>query len=155
MRIKKESKSVGVLGKILNLFSNSKEDTYSCDYINNKVKDVYSEQEIKTNKVWVDGKPIYRISKELMTPSETTKFFEIYRFINLNLGKLTDFKAIIEVVYSDTTIVYYSLSYDENDSNHFAWIALHKRTGSLQMKVGSELTNQKIYLTLEYTKTTD
>lgn len=37
MRIKKESKSVGVLGKILNLFSNSKDDTYSCDYINNNI----------------------------------------------------------------------------------------------------------------------
>lgn len=37
MRIKKESKSVGIVGKILNLFSNSKEDTYSCDYINNQI----------------------------------------------------------------------------------------------------------------------
>lgn len=38
MRIKKESKSVGIVGKILNLFSDSKEDTYSCDYINNQIE---------------------------------------------------------------------------------------------------------------------
>lgn len=34
MKIKKTEPSVGILGKIVNLFSNSKQDTYSCDYIN-------------------------------------------------------------------------------------------------------------------------
>lgn len=35
MKIKKKSQSVGVLGKILNIFSNSDKDTYSCKYIDN------------------------------------------------------------------------------------------------------------------------
>lgn len=35
MRIRKKEPSVGILGKIVNLFSNSTKDTYSCDYINN------------------------------------------------------------------------------------------------------------------------
>ena len=34
MRIKKKEQSVGILGKITNLFSNSKQDAYSCDYVN-------------------------------------------------------------------------------------------------------------------------
>lgn len=34
MKIKKKSQSVGVLGKILNIFSNSDKDTYSCNYVN-------------------------------------------------------------------------------------------------------------------------
>lgn len=35
MKIRKTEPSVGILGKIVNLFSNSTKDTYSCDYINN------------------------------------------------------------------------------------------------------------------------
>lgn len=34
MKIRKTEPSVGILGKIVNLFSNSTKDTYSCDYIN-------------------------------------------------------------------------------------------------------------------------
>lgn len=34
MRIKKKETSVGILGKILNAFSNSNKDAYSSDYIN-------------------------------------------------------------------------------------------------------------------------
>lgn len=59
MRLKKKSTSIGILGKILNALSNSIKDTYSCDYINKQIKDVYSGEEVKTNKVWF-GKPVYR-----------------------------------------------------------------------------------------------
>lgn len=38
MRIRKIATSIGVLGKILNSKSSSKQDTYSCDYINNMIK---------------------------------------------------------------------------------------------------------------------
>lgn len=34
MRIRKKEPSVGVLGKIINSFSSSEQDTYSCDFIN-------------------------------------------------------------------------------------------------------------------------
>lgn len=34
MRIRKKETSVGILGKILNIFSNSNKDSYSCKYIN-------------------------------------------------------------------------------------------------------------------------
>lgn len=37
MKIRKTEPSVGILGKIVNLFSNSTKDTYSCDYINSKL----------------------------------------------------------------------------------------------------------------------
>ena len=37
MKIKKKEPSVGILGKIINSFSNSKQDTYSCDFINPKI----------------------------------------------------------------------------------------------------------------------
>lgn len=43
MRIKKIATSIGVLGKILNSKSSSKQDTYSCDYLNNKFDTVVQE----------------------------------------------------------------------------------------------------------------
>lgn len=38
----------------------SDSDVYACNYINDVVEDVYSTTEVKTNKIWKDGKPIYR-----------------------------------------------------------------------------------------------
>lgn len=43
MRIKKIATSVGVLGKILNSKNSSNQDTYSCDYLNNKFDTVVQE----------------------------------------------------------------------------------------------------------------
>ena len=38
----------------------SDSDTYACTYVNNALIDEYSTSEVKTNKVWIDGRPIYR-----------------------------------------------------------------------------------------------
>lgn len=46
----------------INEYSQSTTDSYSCNYVNIKVVDTYSTDEIKTNKVWIDNKPIYRKS---------------------------------------------------------------------------------------------
>lgn len=62
MKIRKKESSVGVLGKILNLFNNSKKDTYSCDYING------ISQAIATNIKTVD------YSAQLTIPSEDEKY---------------------------------------------------------------------------------
>ena len=45
---------------IKQVYSESTGDVYGCDYINEISKDVYSSEEVKTNKVWIDGKTIYR-----------------------------------------------------------------------------------------------
>lgn len=38
MKIKKKEPSVGIVGKVLNLFSGSSKDTYSCEYLNDKIE---------------------------------------------------------------------------------------------------------------------
>ena len=38
----------------------SEYNTYNAKIIDEKLKDVYSTNEIKTNKFWINGKPIYR-----------------------------------------------------------------------------------------------
>ena len=42
------------------------------DYIESQIKDVYSTSEVKTNKVWIDNKPIYRKCITGTTPSTST-----------------------------------------------------------------------------------
>ena len=63
MKIRKVEPSVGILGKILNIFSKSDKDSYSCKYINDTygggVKN-YSTDEVKLDEKWIDGKPLYR-----------------------------------------------------------------------------------------------
>ena len=48
---------------IVNEYSESTSETYSCDYVNKL--DKYSTTEVKTGKVWIDGKPIYRVCKNV------------------------------------------------------------------------------------------
>ena len=55
MRIKKKEQSVGLLGKIVNLLSNSKQDTYSCDYINTKSKELQDSIPTKTSQLTNDS----------------------------------------------------------------------------------------------------
>ena len=43
-RIRKKEQSIGILGKITSLFSNSNKDAYSCDYVNNKLCKIVTEE---------------------------------------------------------------------------------------------------------------
>ena len=54
----KAFQSSGTVANVSTIETNSDTDTYSCNYINSM--DKYSTNEVKTNKVWIDGKPIYR-----------------------------------------------------------------------------------------------
>lgn len=151
MKIKKKSQSVGVLGKILNIFSNSDKDTYSCDYLNNN--DAYSTDEIKTNKRWIDGKPIYR------TVVTTNSYSD-----RLNTG-ISNLETMIkmEVLVSQSS---------NGDWRNIPWLfnsggvigdqswaggVLYKMNDNqLHFQIGSSLKNaKKIVAILEYTKTTD
>jgi len=58
MRIKKVQETTPLSAEVLNAENNSTKNTYSCDYINSM--DRYSTTEVKTNKVWINGSPIYR-----------------------------------------------------------------------------------------------
>lgn len=69
MRIKKIATSIGVLGKILNSKSSSKQDTYSCDYINKDTEitkisnedfiDLNTGFSIPTSSLYKQGKHIF------------------------------------------------------------------------------------------------
>lgn len=65
MRIKKIATSIGVLGKILNSKSSSKQDTYSCDYINNNFNVTVSPETPKDAfDLWVKSSPSLKLEEK-------------------------------------------------------------------------------------------
>lgn len=89
----------------------------------NGIKDIYSTDEVKTNKVWIDGKPIYRkvllcttktelnvagswtiVSGWSETPSDIKEFVYIDTS-NVSLGNRIDYK-----IETNKTLKFYSLA---------------------------------------------
>lgn len=90
----------------------------------NGIKDIYSTDEVKTNKVWIDGKPIYRkvllcttntkldaqgtwtvVSGWSETPSDIKEFVCI-NTSNVSLGNRIDY-----MIQTDKTLKFYSLAW--------------------------------------------
>ena len=147
MKIRKIEPSVGILGKILNIFSNSDKDTYSCDYLNNN--DTYSTDEIKTNKRWIDGKPIYRtvIYYENISTSEV---HIIPNYIK-NIDEIIKFESL----FYQSTHKQYEGPYYVSESDFFRCV-LRLQDNKFAMRRGSGNSDtNKVKIILEYTKTTD
>lgn len=105
--------------------------------------DVYSTSEVKTNKVWIDGSPIYRkvISKADVSSSNIT----IPHGIS-NLG--ITFLPEVTVTKGE------GISYFPYNSNYDFKIE-KVDTNYVYVSGNSGFTNWTIYITLEYTKTAD
>lgn len=154
----KAEKSVGVLGKILNLFSNSDKDSYSCKYINDTygggIKN-YSTDEVKLNEKWIDGKPLYRKTIIVTNDSTLTQITVQHNIQNLN--EVTDIRGSIKTYTSWKPI---TNIYIPNVAEYS--VAIYNITAkekNFQILVGATLAREKAftkaYVTLEYTKTTD
>lgn len=160
MRIRKTEQSVGILGKILNAFSNSNKDTYSSDYINKTygggVKN-YSTEEVKLDEKWIDGKPIYR------------------KVITTNAyNGVADWKEIANVPGVNWVIRMSALTYEQDSMGnyenttsfpqyHSSWngaedsaLYFKRSVGKLYEKHSySYLNNKPLLIIMEYTKITD
>lgn len=150
MKIRKVEPSVGILGKILNIFSSSNKDSYSCKYINDTygggVKD-YSTDEVKLDEKWIDGKPIYRkvvqnivptgLGKIIYTDNDIEAIVDYYGIYHQNNG----FEKRINFYFSATD--YMTLNF--NRKNH----------QFLLDNTSNYNNNGTVSLIIEYTKTTD
>ncbi len=123
------------------------DNTYACDYINDIVEDNYSTSEVKTNKVWIDGKPIYRkVISNITTPSTTNSW--------VSIGSVSNVSTLINMY--GFVIATDGRTLSLNHSEPSAEISTTFKSGNVEMKV--ILDNWKsrpCYVTLEYTKTTD
>ena len=131
MRIKKKEPSVGVLGKIVNLFSNSKQDTYSCDYINHIVESGSNENGGWTK--WSDGTMIQYGSKPTGTYSLPQSFVSnafIYTTPNNNSPYFAHVSKATVTQNEYTIVAFYSAEgaeYLKIDTSVFVnWFAIGK-----------------------------
>ena len=138
--------------KLLDIFKNTKttsdEYTYTCSYINDLVEDVYSTSEVKTNKVWIDGKPIYR--KVVETSFTGTQVSKTYTLSNLGLSSVSTFTKLKSIS-----------NHDPIEEDYYAGTNDYVRTfinnTGLNIVIGSSYPTKPvtIYTIVEYTKTTD
>jgi len=130
----------------LNEYSNSTTESYSANYTNNLVKDIYSTEEVKTNKVY-KGKPVYRKMFENI-PLENSG-----SATNKTLGVLENFEESV-IMYAEiktpTNIIY--TGYASNAVYIEPWIDAKGNAKIIYVFNG---TGQKGKAIFEYTKTTD
>ena len=148
MRIKKTAQTTTTQAQISDGYSTSKIDGYSCNYVNNALKDVYSTTETKTNKVWTDGKPIYRtvISKSVSSGTNN---------ITLSDYGISNY---------DTIYINYNGSYIKNSSGEIKHLSTYESsqafnnttlktsTGVFTYYTNSSFLGGTINLIVEYTK---
>lgn len=111
--------------------------------------EVYSTSEVKTNKVWIDGKPIYR---------------KVFEKTNVSTGYIqhTHDISTLETLVKAEGILYYTSGYQyipnvvaDNITGYGAGI-LNITNAKFNTLLGTSIpTTNKMYIILEYTKSTD
>lgn len=131
-----------VMPLIVNEYNTSTKNAYSCDYTNNLVEEVYSTDEIKTNKTWTDGKPIYKKT-----------------FITTNIGTFSHNISNVDTIFIDA-----SASFNKKTTGNITPISYLSVSGDS----GCWFVNTEVFspfgafsnvssatITVFYTKTTD
>lgn len=137
--------NAGKVGDLANLDTTTK--TSIVDSINELIDgEAYSTSEVKTNKVWVDGKPIYR--KCIANGVSATNGTKFSLSSISNLGSLTD---IISKEVRSTGAEIFGNYYD-GTSNKFT-LQYYSTPNEINTWSGSETYTVTIFV--EYTKSTD
>lgn len=126
--------------KISNEFIENNSIGYSANYINDITTDTYSSNEIKTNKIWIDGKPIYRKVINMGNLNNSTG-----KTVNHGVSNMDKTVGIMGIADNGST---YILGAGFNDELYWTKTAL----------IWNTKTNRSAftaYVVLEYTKTTD
>lgn len=142
MRIKKMYQGTVPENKILDTYSTSATDTYSCNYVNEL--ETYSTDETRIG-TWIDGKPIYR--KVITIPQFKDAI------INVNTGVTNAETVFIKSgtwERPDVPNKIYSL-----DNTFMGQYEFNKQDGILNISTNNQYVTFSGYIVLEYTKTTD
>lgn len=139
--------------KIKNEYNTSTTEGYSSNYINNKIEELNtystystSEQRVGT---WIDGKPLYRIT--IVLPNGTGQTTQ--KDYALSLYGVTNVNEIFMVHPSYYRNSNTNIPFNYYDGNTFE---LHVSQTTLSIFVNySHIANNRMVITLEYTKTTD
>jgi hypothetical protein len=155
MRIKKTSQTTPTQAQNVNVYSESTENGYACDYINNNVgKEVYSttEQVIGT---WIDGKPLYRRVLTTYSTQEDTNY-KYLTFITDNTIKIVNsYGRIFE--YRNNNNINYGIPTGNFGLGEISSV-YQNNAGLLYLTIDKTHVFSNIvslYIIIEYTKTTD
>lgn len=122
--------------------------TWSSKKINEANKEIYSTDEVKTNKVWIDGKPIYRkVATQTFTTSDSENI--ISGFDISVIDNIISFYGSIKQPSGTITPISYSAS--DKDG---AFVCMSKARNSFVLYAKAYGVGDVI-LIVEYTKTTD
>lgn len=139
----KAKQSAGVVATVVDRLDNdSSIDALSArqgKILNEKIEDVYSTEEVKTNKVWIDGKPIYR--KVFVKPNINISSGTYNLNININFETLISLQGMFKNNNGN-----YPLNNSESQ--------LYYDT-SVKVRTIGNWGSGDITIILEYTKTTD
>lgn len=148
-KIRKVKETTLVAAQVINGYSDSENDGYACSYINDLTEDSYSLNEVKTNKTWISGEPIYRKVLTLRNDEIHGGYYEY----NHNINNLSQVLNIYGMCYSSTrqhpiqravpdAISTWGIGLGDIKQSTFA---LHFGTGYQDINL--------VYIVIEYTKT--
>ena len=128
------------------------------DDLESAYQDVYSTTEVKTNKVWIDGKPIYR-KVYLVTITEPTSVTEIAitldATINKNNARLISYGGYLEPGTSGDNYIKGIPYIYRVTSGDYAAISCTISSSGILMVYSCVNPGNTGYVWVEYTKTTD
>lgn len=127
--------------------------------VNEALLDVYSTTEQKIG-TWIDGKPLYRKTFDITTPSTANTNTVIQNTFVQNLDKVIDIRGIIHSTVYNTyaqDYIYYGYLINYNYSTNFNSTVYYDNGGSggIRFKVSSDMVDTPATVIIEYTKTTD
>lgn len=111
----------------------------------------YSTTEVKTNDVWIDGKPIYRRVIQTNTPSKADETTEVAT-LDVSISQIVKIDGCIKVG-SASSVGFIPVNGAVINSQTYkgTWVS----GNSIYMSVSEYYINRNATIILEYTKTTD
>lgn len=111
-----------------------------------KEREIYSNNEVKTNKIWIDGKPIYRKVFYVSSLPNTGSLF-----IDPNITYLGYIFNIYGMASTGATI-----NGGRPDGTQYGISAWYEAAeGKIRVVAGTDRSSANAYIIMEYTKTTD
>lgn len=145
MRIKKVSQTTASGAQSVNTYSESTENTYSCDYVNKL--NTYSTDEIRIG-TWM-GKPLYRKVASFNVSSDSQ---QVLRVNVENVDVIIEGKFILKG--SDFCAIDHT--HIDSSNNHISKWVFTIHSTDVSTTISKTIENGGIYyVILEYTKTTD
>ena len=148
----KVNQTTSIQAQVVDIYSTSTSDCYSCNYINSL--NVYSTDEIKTNKVWIDNKDIYRKTfSGTFISSSTRAVVDLYTGIDSITGVSGKWSP-----NSQTPNISYGSADLSSGGGIDAYMEIRSYSNKIQLMEYSPVYNGltgSYLLEIEYTKATD